>query len=56
MAELLENHIQQSENKEKEEKNIDEDPFAHMTDMLQNRDSKIINKKKMKKKTFSFEE
>ena len=56
MAELLESHMHKQDNKDEENKdigkNIEEDPFENMTKLLQNRDSKILKKKKMTKKTF----
>ena len=60
MAEILESHMHNKDNKnieenseiKKEEKNEGENPFEHMTELIQNRDSKIINKKKTTKKIF----
>ena len=56
MAELLESHMHKQDNKDEENKdigkNIEEDPFENMTKLLQNRDSKILKKKKMTKKNF----
>ena len=53
MAALLESHMKQNEDKEDEENDkIEEDPFDHMFKLLQNRESKVLNKKKMKKKIF----
>ena len=56
MAQLLESHMHKQDNKDEENKdigkNIEEDPFENMTKLLQNRDSKILKKKKMTKKNF----
>ena len=60
MAALLESHMNNNVNKDTEEnneikkegENNEEDPFDHMTKLIQNKDSKILNKKKMKKKEF----
>ena len=60
MAEILESHMQNKDNKnidenneiEKNENNKGENPFEHMTELLGNKDNKVINKKKMTKKIF----
>ena len=54
MAELLESHLIQKELQEEEDnnQNIEEDPFDNMIKLLQNKEGKIITKKKMSKIIF----
>ena len=57
MAEILESHMHNKDDKDKDieennDLNKEENPFEHMTKLLENRDSKVINKKKMTKKIF----
>ena len=59
MAALLESQMKHNEKKIIEENNNIEDnndngkePFDHMTNLLRNSESKILNKKKMTKKIF----
>jgi hypothetical protein len=54
MAKLLESHLIQKELQEEEDnnQNIEEDPFDNMIKLLQNKEGKIITKKKMSKIIF----
>ena len=61
MAALLESHMKSNEKNEIENKNtiennnnniVEKDAFENVTNLLQNSEGKVLNKKKMKKKEF----